>query len=187
MKAILSRIADGDASAVADCLDEYGGLVWRLAHRYLDRSTADVEDAVQEIFVELWLNAKRFDPARGSEPAFVATVAHRRLIDWQRRTDSRLTLHRAARATPLSPTPDALASSVRSTKLARIAEEFDRLPPDERQALWLSIHNGMSHSQIADATGSPIGTIKTRLRRALMRLHDALGRSAALCESERGA
>lgn len=72
---ILQRISAGDQDAVAACLDEYGGLVWRLALRYLN-SKADAEDATQEIFISIWASAHRFDPAKGSEAAFVATVAH---------------------------------------------------------------------------------------------------------------
>ena len=63
MSSILLRISAGDKGAGAACVDEYGDLVWRLASRYLDRAKADIEDAVQEVFVELWQHAGRFDPA----------------------------------------------------------------------------------------------------------------------------
>ena len=70
-QAILNRIANGEESAVADCLKTYGGLVWSLARRML-RNPADAEDVVQEIFVDIWKNAERFDPAQSSETTFVA-------------------------------------------------------------------------------------------------------------------
>ncbi len=176
MSSILNRIAAGDDSAVADCLREYGGLVWRLANRYLDRVKDQVEDAVQEVFVEVWLSAGRYDPARGSEASWIATIAHRRLIDYQRRETTRWA---AARKIEAKPTGDSdpitpLARALSAHDLSSTAEAFDRLPADERRALWMSIHNGMSHRQIAEATEAPIGTIKTRLRRGLARLHDAL-------------
>ena len=94
VRSILQRIADGEHSAVVACVDEYGGLIWRLARRYLGQSNGEVEDGVQEVFIELWLAAEKFDPSRGSEPAFVATIAHRRLTDYQRRvtTDASTTI-----------------------------------------------------------------------------------------------
>lgn len=167
---ILQRISAGDKDAVAACLDEYGGLVWRLAMRYLG-SKADAEDATQEIFISLWASAHRYDPAKGSEPAFVATVAHRRLIDmkrsaWTRRTVPIDRLPEPGRAPELiEPAGWGSASEV-------AAKAFDRLPSDERDALWLAIRGGMSHSQIAAATDLPMGTVKSRLRRGVQRLRE---------------
>lgn len=169
-------MAAGDESAVAECVDEYAGLVWRLARRYLDSAGSEVEDATQEVFFELWLNAGRFDPARASEPAFVATIAHRRLIDHQRRVTSRRRVAQSIEPKPESPAR--LRDMLQREEFARVAEAFDRLPDDERRALWLSIYAGMSHRQIGVATDSPIGTVKTRLRRGLLRLNDALSPGA---------
>lgn len=173
---ILPRIAAGESSAVTECVHQYAGLVWRLAHRYLDGVPGDIEDATQEVFVELWLNAGRFDPEKGSEPAFVATLAHRRLIDYQRRTTVRLR-HVTVEAKPESPAR--LRDAVSTEDVSRVAEAFDLLPDQERRALWLSIYGGMTHRQIGIAMDSPIGTVKTRLRKALSRLHEALAGGAA--------
>ncbi|MGP1346305.1 MAG: RNA polymerase sigma factor [Phycisphaerales bacterium] len=188
MPAYLQRISAGDESAVAGCVDEYGGLVWRLACRYLSRAPGEVEDAVQEIFVEVWRMAARFDPARGSEAAFIATIAHRRLIDHQRRLRTRfMPSLDAIGAEPGADTaasrsdnpPDCLREAVVRHDLSLVSEAFDRLPDDERHALWMSIHNGLSHRQIAEATRSPIGTVKTRLRRGLLRMYDLVAGVAA--------
>jgi RNA polymerase sigma factor (sigma-70 family) len=134
---ILQRISAGDEHAV----DEYGDLIWRLASRYLDRVKTDIEDAVQEVFVELWQHAGRFDPEKGSEPAFVATLAHRRLMDYQRRLKSRPnpagdSVSEATRA----EVPASLQIEVKRIDAQRAAAEFDRLPDDERSALWMSIY-----------------------------------------------
>ena len=82
-QALLDRIGAHDASAVSECIDAYGGLVWSLARRFT-RTREDAEDAVREIFLALWRGAKRFDPASGSEQTFIATIARRRLIDRSR-------------------------------------------------------------------------------------------------------
>ena len=84
-ESILARVASGDANAVRECIDEFGGLVWAIARR-MARTRADAEDAVQEIFIDVWKSAGRFDPAQGSEKVFVSTIARRRLIDRLRRT-----------------------------------------------------------------------------------------------------
>jgi len=79
-QAILQRIATGDGTAVQDCLDKYGGLVWSIARRML-RNTDEAEDAVQEIFVDIWKNAGRFEESKSSETTYIAMIARRRLID----------------------------------------------------------------------------------------------------------
>jgi RNA polymerase sigma factor (sigma-70 family) len=112
VRTILQRISDGDGTAIDACLREYGDLVWRLASRYLDRAPGEIEDAVQEVFVELWLHAGRFDPALGGEATFVATLAHRRLTDYQRRVTVRRRLVRSSEdATESGVSPGVLPSA----------------------------------------------------------------------------
>lgn len=178
MSTILNRIAAGDTSAVRDSLDEYGDLVWRLAHRRLGGRVADIEDAVQEVFIEVWLKAKAFDPAKGSEAAFVVTVAHRRIIDLQRRGAARDRADKhASLEMPASLRPENAPSD--EIDKADLAIEFKKLPSDEASAIWLAIHRGMTHRQISEATGTPVGTIKTRLRRGLARLYQRVVAPAA--------
>lgn len=196
MPTLLQRISQGDESAVTRCVDEYAGLAWRLATRYLGAGSSEIEDAVQDIFTELWLNARRFDPAKGSEPAFVATIIHRRLTDYQRRRAARARLASGvAVASPqveVSPRgPERLQDYVKDQDLGHVVRAFDTLPEDERTALWLSLHRGLSHSEIATATRTPMGTVKTRLRRGLARLTETLrpvlGGIAQPAGQERGA
>ncbi|QOJ00528.1 MAG: sigma-70 family RNA polymerase sigma factor [Phycisphaeraceae bacterium] len=186
--AFLHRIASGDASAVAACLDEYGGVVWSLAERYLKPLGEDVEDAVQEIFVDVWRSAGRYNPALGSEASFIATIAHRRLIDRQRRAASRPRPvphepHLEPRATdrPATHTPASLGEDV-----ARAADAFNKLHTDEQQALWFALYHGMSHDRIATLTGHPLGTVKTRIRRGLIRLRELLDGSRGPATQARG-
>ncbi len=172
---VLQDIARGDPTAVARCIDEYGGTIYALANRYLRYLGDDVEDAVQEVFVEIWRSAPRFDPALGSEPAFIATIAHRRLTDRQRRAQSR-------RAAPLDHAP-AIAQdrehrapdrALLRDDLSAAAVAFESLDRDEQQVLWYSLYQGFTHERIAAAIQIPVGTVKTRIRRGLMRLRELL-------------
>lgn len=169
-ESVLDRIAAGDERAVSECIERYGALVWRMARRRLGRFPGDVEDAVQEVFVELWQCAERFDPARGCEQAFVATVAHRRLIDHHRRAAAR----EAGMGRRHEPRMDAEERRSVRGGAGRIGSCIDELPEDERRAVWMWARGGLSHTQIAAATSSPVGTVKTRLRRAFGRLEEAM-------------
>lgn len=161
---------------MARCLDEYGGLVWDIACRYLGNDRAEVEDAVQDVFLSVWMSAKRFDPSKGSEPAFVATIAHRRLTDTRRRIVTRKTgMDGARRATVAGSGARMLVNMPTAEDLERLGEDFARLPEEERTALWMAISKGLSHREIAAATLVPVGTVKSRLRRAVLRLQEAWG------------
>ncbi len=171
---LLQRIAAGDHLAVALCLDEYGGTIWGLAERYLKGFGDDLEDAVQEVFVEVWRFAARYDPSMGSEPAFIATIAHRRLIDRQRRLQARRTVQLddgAAMIEAKSPSREvtALGDDVR-----KAAEAFDELETDEKHVLWYALYQGFTHERIASVMDVPLGTVKTRIRRGLAHLREAL-------------
>jgi RNA polymerase sigma-70 factor (ECF subfamily) len=172
-QAILQRIADGDQNAVQDCLKAYGGLVWSLARRML-RNNEEAEDSVQEIFIEVWKNAARFDPALASETTFVAMIARRRLIDKIRFSQRRISA---------DSLEDILAEPAGSSEkevqmLVEGREAFkalNELRPEQRQVLQLSIIHGLSHQEIADATGMPLGTVKTHARRGLLQAREILG------------
>jgi RNA polymerase sigma-70 factor (ECF subfamily) len=171
---ILQQLAAGDDAAVARCLDEYGGLVWDIACRYLGNDRAELEDAVQDVFLSVWMSAKRFDPSKGSEPAFVATIAHRRLTDTRRRMVTRKAgLEGARRAAALGAL--VLVNMPTAEDLERLGDDFAKLPEEERTALWMAISKGLSHREIAAATLVPVGTVKSRLRRAVLRLQEAWG------------
>jgi RNA polymerase sigma factor (sigma-70 family) len=173
---LLQRIAEGHADAVRAFLDEYGDTVWSIANRYLSAVGDDVEDAVQEIFVEVWKSAHRYDPSKGTEAAFIATIAHRRLINRRRKSD---------RGRPVSAEVEHVASPRSNTltvaglrdEAAQAARAFNQLDETERQVLQLAIHQGLSHESIAQATSIPLGTVKGRIRRGLSRLRELLTES----------
>lgn len=172
---LLQRIASGDAAAVAACLEEYGGMIWGLADRYLRGFGDDLEDAVQEVFVEVWRSAGRYDSAMGGEPAFIATIAHRRLIDRQRRLQARRALQLDEEAVLLEAKPALHATHAAATEeTKRAAIAFDQLDNDEKQALWYALYRGFTHERIAEAINVPLGTVKTRIRRGLARMREIL-------------
>lgn len=170
---LLPRIAQGDSSAIDECLDRYGGLVWSLARR-LSPSAADAEDAVQEIFVDVWKNADRFREEVSGEATFVAMLARRRLIDRLRKSrrevtsepiDERVLQHASP---PIRPSTELAEESSRATAC------LEQLRGEERKVLELSIYHGLPQARIAEQTGLPLGTVKTHARRGLSRLRDCM-------------
>ncbi len=175
MTTILQRVAGGDRAAVQECIDRYGGLVHTLARRMCPAG-AEVDDAVQEAFIDLWRKADRFDPRIADEATFVAMVARRRLIDMRRR------LQRHAGGAEVDETLAAEGVEVDvSAELADEAERakraFNELKPEQQRVLKLSVWEGHSHQSIADITGLPLGTVKTHARRGLNKLRELLAPS----------
>jgi RNA polymerase sigma-70 factor, ECF subfamily len=172
-QAVLHRIASGDKNAVQECLKLYGGLVWSLARR-MSANTEDAEDAVQEIFIDIWKNAARFDEAQASETTFVAMIARRRLIDRLRKTN------RQPKADSLEdvlvePSGNFAQQMQTNVEAREIVRVMNDLRPEQRQVLNLSIFQGLSHQEISDKTGMPVGTVKTHARRGLMQIRELLG------------
>ena len=138
------------------------------------RNSEDAEDAVQEIFLDVWRNAGRFDPSQASETTYIAMIARRRLIDRIRHVQRRISA---------DSLDDILAEpSVRSDRTVQTnleardaAKAMDQLRPEQRQVLQLSIVHGLSHQEISDTTGMPLGTVKTHARRGLIQVRELLG------------
>lgn len=183
-ESLLQRIVAGDMAAMQECIDHYGGLVWSLARR-LSLSPGDAEDGVQEVFIELWKHAGRFDPSIASETTFVSMIARRRLIDRRR---SRMTQEGHVKTSGEIAESSAQFEGDSSTEMsdeARLAREsLQRLSPDQQRVLTLSIQYGLTHQQIAEHTGFPLGTVKTHARRGLMKVREEL--EARKVENERG-
>lgn len=186
---VLPRIAAGDTPAVRTCIDRYGGLVWSLARRYLG-DTADAEDAVQEVFIALWESAGRFDRAVAPEATFVAMITRRKLIDRLRRQPRRRPAGRVVSAQAIEArladpghTPGRLDAAL---DLQRVARALAELGAAQREAILLSLAHGLSHQQVADATGQPLGTVKAHIRRGLVKLRTLLHPAAGAPGVEAG-
>ncbi|MDQ3798651.1 MAG: sigma-70 family RNA polymerase sigma factor [Acidobacteriota bacterium] len=170
---ILQRIAAKDKTAAQECLSTYGGLVWSLARRMCP-NVNDAEDAVQEIFIDIWKNAERFDAAQASETTFIAMIARRRLIDRLRKSQRQPQVNSIEEMT-VEPARAQDKQMQASVEAKQAAEAMNALRPEQRRVLQLSIYQGMSHQEIADATGMPIGTVKSHARRGLMQIREVLG------------
>jgi len=173
---VLDRIARGDPQAVRECIEEFGGLVWSIARR-MTRSRADAEDAVQEIFVDVWRSAARFDAAQGTEKVFIATIARRRLIDRIRRSRMAAMMDSDDVLEDLRFAEPGTEGEIR-VDAEKAAAVVAQLRPDQRQVLRMGLLEGMTHSEIARATGMPLGTVKTQMRRGLIQVRKWLGLDA---------
>ncbi|MEL6329386.1 MAG: sigma-70 family RNA polymerase sigma factor [Planctomycetota bacterium] len=194
---ILPRVAAGEAGAVDACIKRYGGLVWSLARRVCS-NPADADDAVQDAFISLWKSAGRFDASMGSEPTFVAMITRRRLIDRVRRVTRRPDTASldAAMGSGLDPSeprnrqmgpggsPDAGVQISEESDIARQA--LNELSEDQQRVLRLSVLHGVSHEKISEATGLPLGTVKTHIRRGLIKVRQVLAERRASAGSDRG-
>lgn len=164
-------MVQNDSAAVKAVLDSFGGLVWSLVRRF-SLSGPEAEDAVQEIFLDVWRSAGRYDPAVASETTYIAMIARRRLIDRVRQRA------RQPRPAAIENVPVAAPASVPRAEISDEAEHAARalaaLPSDEQRVLRLSIYQGLSHDEISKATGLPLGTVKTHSRRGLIRIREIL-------------
>jgi RNA polymerase sigma-70 factor (ECF subfamily) len=146
--------------------------VWAIARR-MTRSRADAEDAVQDIFVDVWRSAARFDAAQGSAKVFVTTIARRRLIDRIRRGRMNAFMDGAEALEDLRFAEPGNGGEVRA-EAEQAAKVVARLRPDQRKVLRMGLLEGMTHSEIAAATGMPLGTVKTQMRRGLIQVRQWL-------------
>jgi RNA polymerase sigma-70 factor (ECF subfamily) len=167
-ESILERVARGDQKAVRQCIDEFGGLVWAIARR-MTRSRADAEDAVQDIFIDVWRSAARYDASQGSEKVFVTTIARRRLIDRIRRGRMNAMMDGEEALEDLRFAEKGNEGEILA-EAERAAQVVARLRPDQRKVLRMGLLEGLTHSEIATATGMPLGTVKTQMRRGLIQV-----------------
>ena len=169
---MLQRIASGDPAAVRECIDEYGPLVWSIARR-LSRTPSDAEDATQEIFLDIWRSAARFDASQGSDKVFIAMIARRRLIDRLRKTSAEPPMDPLESLDTMSG-----ADTSQSSETVMEAEQATRalaeLRPEQRQVLELGLLHGLSQSEIAKRLNMPLGTVKSFMRRGLIKVREQM-------------
>jgi RNA polymerase sigma-70 factor (ECF subfamily) len=173
---LVAKIAAGEEDALGSLYDAMGARVFGLARRILgDPSLA--EEATMDVFTQVWMQAKKFDPTRGRVESWVLTLARTRGIDALRargrhleRTDG---LDSAPEPRDEEPGPEEAHRS--SERSRQIRKALWRLPAEQRQALEVAFFEGLSYSEVASALGLPLGTVKTRIRAGLAALRRTLG------------
>lgn len=175
LAARIRRIVEQDETALAELYDALCGRVYACALR-ITRQVAAAEEVMQDTFWQVWRQAPRFDPQRGTAPTWVLAIARSRALDHVRRLQrDRLHAHELAQtdADPMDDDPQDLLAGLQID--ARLHQLLARLDPLKRQLVALAYYRGLTHDEIALHTGMPLGTVKSLLRRTLMALRDALG------------
>ena len=173
---MLRAVARGDEAAFARVYDRYSPILLGLLLRIL-RSRAEAEDVLQEVFLQVWQQARSFDPARGRPFTWLVTLSRSRAIDRLRAVDSR---ERAAQRSAEDAPPAAAQQdwadeeAIRAERAEAVRDALSELPEEQRQVLVLAYLEGMSQSEIAAAKNQPLGTVKTRTRAGLKKLSEAL-------------
>lgn len=171
---LLGAVANGAERALASLYDRYSSILFGLLVRILHRR-AEAEDVLQEVFIQIWQKAPDYDESRGRPFSWLVTIARSRAIDRLRSLDARDRLSReAALEVPEAISESADDEAIRHEQRDIVQSALDQLSEPQRQTLLLAYLEGLSQSEIAARLGEPLGTVKTRTRSGLKKLHDIL-------------
>ena len=178
LAALVLRSAEGDQDAFAELYDRTSrrvhGIVWRVL-----RSPDHAAEVTQEVYTEVWRQAARYEPAKGSVLAWVATMAHRRAVDRVRSVTREVARDEHYAVSATAREVDHVWEGVEQRLDAqRVRKGLETLTPIQREALTLAYFGGLTQTEIATRLQLPLGTVKTRVRDGLIRLRDALGAEA---------
>jgi RNA polymerase sigma-70 factor (ECF subfamily) len=172
----MARVAEGDEPAFAELYDELAPAVYGIVRKVV-RDRAQSEEVTQEVFVELWRLAARFDATRGGVRGWAVTIARRRAVDRVRSEQSRRA--RQIRAVAAANEPDSpLDAAIVSLDRDRAREALNELSDVQRQALELAFFDGLTHVEVSEQLGVALGTVKTRIRDGLIRLRTLMDDAA---------
>jgi RNA polymerase sigma-70 factor (ECF subfamily) len=162
---LVARVRAGDQQALSELYDRYSRLVYSVAMRIL-QDTGAAEDLLQDVFLQLWRKPDAFDSSRGSLAAWLAVIARHRSIDRlrQRRPETDIEDCVIASSTDLGNETE------RSLVIEKVRVVMNEMGPDQRTAMEMAFFQGLTHTEIAEKTGEPLGTIKTRIRSGLQML-----------------
>jgi len=165
---LLALVQRGDEAAMASLFDRYSKVVYSVALRVL-RDPASAEDVLQEIFMQVWRNPDSFTATRGSLGGWLAVVSRNRSIDTLRRRKPTDSVDEFALASPYNLADEAERNSL----IEKARGVMVSLPMEQRKTLEMAFFDGLTHSEISEMTGDPLGTVKTRIRSALLSLRKA--------------
>jgi RNA polymerase sigma-70 factor (ECF subfamily) len=166
---LVERLRASDEGAMAQLYDRYSGIVYSVALRVLN-DTGAAEDVLQEVFLQLWRNPGVFDASRGSLGAWLSVIARNRAIDALRKRKPVTDFENVV----LSVECNLESEAGRKVSIEKARAALIKVPAEQRKALELAFFQGLTHTEIAEKTGEPLGTIKTRIRAALMALRKAM-------------
>ena len=170
---LVTLIARFDEVALAEVYRRHGGVVYGLARRVLNNAT-EAEDVTQEVFLRLWNQPERFDPSRGALRSFLLTQSHARAVDAIRSLNAR----RAREVNDAQRTARAdydLQLEMRDLSLSdQLARALGELPEEERRVIELAYFQGLTYVMVAELTGQPEGTVKSRIRNGMRRMRGVL-------------
>ena len=165
---LLALVQRGDEHAMASLFDRYSKIVYSVALRVL-RDPASAEDVLQEIFMQIWRSPDGFIATRGSLGGWLAVVSRNRSIDALRRRRPMESTDEVS----LVSSYNLAAEAERNVMIGKAREVIQLLPLEQRKTLEMAFFDGLTHSEIAEMTGDPLGTVKTRIRSALLSLRKA--------------
>jgi RNA polymerase sigma-70 factor, ECF subfamily len=170
---LLAHVARGDQGAFEAVYDRFAGPVYGLILKVV-RDPAQSEEVAQEVMLEVWRTAARFDASKGTAATWILTIAHRRAIDRVRSVTA--SAQRERRIAAAAVGPDEVADSVEATlDRERVRRCLDGLTELQHESITLAYYGGYSHRQVAGLLGVALGTIKTRIRDGLIRMRDCMG------------
>ncbi|MEP7116240.1 MAG: sigma-70 family RNA polymerase sigma factor [Acidobacteriota bacterium] len=174
----ITRIAAGDQTGLADLYDRHATAVYSLALRIVKRPQ-DAEDVTQQVFTQAWRTAARYDHGRGVVAAWLLMMSRSRALDCLRRRTAARDSSSDDAVMAAIPDPGPSVEYVVATKqqVTRAQTALDALPPEQREAVELAYYGGLTQSEIAERTSTPLGTVKSRVRSALQALRAAMGGS----------
>jgi RNA polymerase sigma-70 factor, ECF subfamily len=173
LEPILAEVAKGDHAAFRVVYDQAAPAVLGIVRRVL-RDPAQSEEVMQEVLLEIWRTAARFDPSTGSAVAWIMTMAHRRAVD-RVRSEQRSAERELRAATAWIAYDEVSDAALTSLEHQRVRRCMDGLTDLQRESVTLAYYGGYSYREVAQLLGVAVGTVKTRMRDGLIRLRDCLG------------
>jgi len=172
---LLLRVSVGDRAAFTVLYESFGGRVYGLAHRVV-RDASQAEEVAQEIFLDIWRRASRFNPSRGSATSWIMTITHRRSVDRVRQSEAARVRDQKASVGSFDRDVDSVAEAVvHNSELTEVRDCLDDLTPLQRESIVLAYFGANTQREVGELLGVSLPSIKTRLRDGLIRLRDCMG------------
>jgi RNA polymerase sigma-70 factor (ECF subfamily) len=172
----LADVAGGSQSALAKLYDESSSLVYSLALRILG-DVADAEEVTLDVYTQVWRSASAFDGTRGRAASWLSMLVRSRAIDRLRSTAGRRQKEESVEEFPFAASAEQLpeTASIQNEIRRQVRAALAQLSPEQRQAIELAFYSGLSHAELAEKLGQPLGTVKTRIRLGMLKLRQLLG------------